>query len=198
MSGERGKSGERGERGVARGLDSGDPGARGGDSGESLKDALQQTLDEARMVLPGVQALFGFQLIAVFSDGFETRLSEGQQSLHLGAIFLVTIAIALVMTPAAYHRQVEPRRATAGFVTLASRLVSAAMLPLAGGLAVDVYLIALVITRARLLSAGLGVAVFAMFVALWFAFPQWRAMRARRAAPRRATPPKPIRDARQA
>ena len=38
------------------------------DTGESIKDALQQTLEEARMVLPGVQALFGFQLIAVFSE----------------------------------------------------------------------------------------------------------------------------------
>lgn len=43
-------------------------------STESSTEALQQTLDEARMVLPGVQALFGFQLIAVFSDGFERRL----------------------------------------------------------------------------------------------------------------------------
>ena len=80
---------------------------------QSLPDALQQTLDEARMVLPGLQALFGFQLIAVFSDGFERRLDATEQSLHLAAIVLVTIAIAIVMTPAAYHRQVEPRSATA-------------------------------------------------------------------------------------
>jgi len=158
--------------------------ARGRDAGESLKDALQQTLDEARMVLPGVQALFGFQLIVVFSERFERVLSAGEQSLHLGAIVLVTIAIALVMTPAAYHRQVEPRRATAGFLALASRLVSAAMLPLAAGLAIDAGLIARVITGAPRLSALLGAAVFAMFVALWFAFPQWRARLARRGGAR--------------
>jgi hypothetical protein len=33
----------------------------------SIKDALQQTRDEARMVLPGIQASFGFRLIAVSS-----------------------------------------------------------------------------------------------------------------------------------
>jgi len=158
--------------------------ARGRDAGESLKDALQQTLDEARMVLPGVQALFGFQLIAVFSERFERVLSEGEQALHLGAIVLVTIAIALVTTPAAYHRQVEPRRATAEFLALASRLVSAAMLPLAAGLAIDVHLVARAITGEPRLSAMLGMAVFAMFVALWFAFPQWRARRARDGAAR--------------
>ena len=109
--------------------------ARDRDDGESLKDALQQTLDEARMVLPGVQALFGFQLIAVFNEGFERRLSDFEQDLHLVAIVLVTIAIALLTTPAAYHRQVDRRRATAEFLALASRLISGAMLPLAAGLA---------------------------------------------------------------
>ena len=152
--------------------------AGGTDAGESVKDALQLTLEEARMVLPGVQTLFGFQLIAVFNERFDLLLSTRQQLLHLAAIVLVTIAIALVMTPAAYHRQVEPRRASARFLALASSLVSAAMLPLAAGLAIDVYLIAGVISDAPLLSAMLGIAVFAMFVALWFAFPQWRARRA--------------------
>jgi lysylphosphatidylglycerol synthetase-like protein (DUF2156 family) len=147
---------------------------------ESVKDALQQTLDEARMVMPGVQALFGFQLIAVFSDGFERRLGEAEQSLHLVAIVLVTIAIALVMTPAAYHRQVDPRRATVSFLKLASRMVSAAMLPLAAGLAIDVHLIAHVITGSPTLALATGVGVFALFIALWFAFPQWRRAQARR------------------
>jgi hypothetical protein len=153
---------------------------RPAESDESVKDALQQTLDEARMVMPGVQALFGFQLIAVFSDGFERRLGEAEQSLHLVAIVLVTIAIALVMTPAAYHRQVEPRRATASFLVLASRLVSVAMLPLAAGLAIDVHLIARVITGRPALGAAIGVVVFLLFTALWFAFPQWRAAQKRR------------------
>ena len=153
-----------------------------GDPEESLKDALQQTLEEARMVLPGVQALFGFQLIAVFSDGF-ARLSEVERELHLGALVLVTIAIALMMTPAAYHRQVDRRRATAEFLALASRLVSGAMLPLAAGLTIDLQIVARAVTGNLALATALGIVVFAMFVLLWFAFPQWRA--ARRDGPRR-------------
>ena len=148
-----------------------------GDAEESLKDALSQTLDEARMVLPGVQALFGFQLIAVFSDGFAQRLSDLEQDLHLVAIVLVTVAIALLMTPAAYHRQVDRRRATGEFLAMASRLVSGAMLPLAAGLALDIHLVARVVTGATTFATALGAVVFAMFVLLWFAFPQWRAAR---------------------
>jgi len=147
-----------------------------GDAEESLKDALQQTLEEARMVLPGVQALFGFQLIAVFSERFE-------RDLHLVAIALVTVAIALMMTPAAYHRQVDRRRASGDFLALASRLISGAMLPLAAGLALDIQIVARIVTGDLLLATALGVVVFAMFVLLWFVFPQWRA--ARRHDPKR-------------
>ncbi len=38
---------------------------------ESLQQQAQQTIEEARMVLPGIQALFGFQLIAIFNIRFQ-------------------------------------------------------------------------------------------------------------------------------
>ena len=79
----------------------------------SLSQAAEYLLEEARMVLPGLQALFGFQLIAVFSTRFADDLTPAEQRLHLLAILLVVVAIALIMTPAAYHRQAVslPRRA---------------------------------------------------------------------------------------
>src|SRR5438270_3471549 len=64
-------------------------------------------LDECRMVLPGIQALFGFQLVAVFNNAFWEKLSSGDRIVHLAAIALIIVAVALVMTPAAYHRQAE-------------------------------------------------------------------------------------------
>ena len=142
---------------------------------ESVKDALQQALDEARMVLPGVQALFGFQLIAVFNEGFARDLSEAEQMIHLAAIVLVAIAIALLMTPAAYHRQVEPRRASASFVRLASRLISGAMMPLALGLALDLHLVGRLIIGSPTLAGAIAAVALAVFLVLWFGFPQWRA-----------------------
>jgi hypothetical protein len=146
-----------------------------GNDEESLKDALGQTLDEARMVPPGVQALFGFQLIAVFSDGFERLLSEAERNLHLAAIVLVTIAIALLMTPAAYHRQVDRRSVTGEFLVLASRLISGAMLPLAAGLLLDIQIVTRVVSGELLFATALGGVAFTMFAILWFALPRWRA-----------------------
>ena len=65
----------------------------GGDERErlSLSDALGSVLDEARMILPGTQTLFGFQLIVVFDSRFQDHLSLREQYLHLAAIGLVAI-----------------------------------------------------------------------------------------------------------
>jgi hypothetical protein len=141
---------------------------------ETLKDALRQALDEARMVLPGVQALFGFQLIAVFSQRFETALNEPEQWLHLAALMLVAVAIALVMTPAAYHRHNAKLEVTERQLRLTLRCVGLAMAPLALGLAIDIYLMARVITHrpaAGLAAAGL---IVVLTSALWFVLPRLR------------------------
>lgn len=89
-----------------------------------LPEATEEMLGESRMVLPGLQALFGFQLIAVFSSRFSTDLTPGEQRLHLLAIGLVAVAVALVMGTAAYHRQTGPRRVSAGFLRAGQPLVA--------------------------------------------------------------------------
>src|SRR5438477_4134793 len=95
----------------------------------TLDKAAQHMLEECRMVLPGIQALFGFQLIAVFNQGFGEKLSEPQQVMRLGAIILVALAIGRVMAPAAVPRQSEPREVSERFVWLSSNLLLASMYP---------------------------------------------------------------------
>src|SRR4249919_2449362 len=88
-----------------------------------LTKAAQFLLDECRMVLPGIQCLFGFQLIVVFSTDFSTKLSVPEQHLHLLAIGLIAIAVALIMTPAAYHRQAGSRHVSKTLVRMSSRML---------------------------------------------------------------------------
>lgn len=133
------------------------------------------------MVLPGIQALFGFQLIAVFSPGFTERLSLGTQRLHLAACGLIVIAVALIMTPAAYHRQTRAQQIRAEFVTLSSRLLLASMLPLAVAICLDFYVVASLMLEhdvARAIATALGF----LFVVLWFVFPRVRRLAALRSA----------------
>ena len=137
----------------------------------SLAQAGQHLLEECRMVLPGMQALFGFQLIAVFSESFSDRLDEADQMVHLGAIALVAVAVALVMTPAAYHRQTGTEQVTERFLRLSSRLLLWSMFPLALGIALDFFLIAKLITHRPLLSLALALSLLALYGSLWLGLP---------------------------
>jgi hypothetical protein len=136
-----------------------------------LFQAAEVLLEECRMVLPGIQGLFGFQLIAVFSDGFHQRLEGYVQDLHLLAIALIGIAIALIMTPAATHRQLDPCTVTRGFIALSTRLLLWSMLPLALGLCLDFYLVARVITGS-VEVLWLALLLLAVFVGLWWILPR--------------------------
>lgn len=132
------------------------------------------------MVLPGIQALFGFQLIAAFNARWP-ELAVVDRVIHLSALVLIGLAIALIMTPAAYHRICEPGRTSMFFVRLASALVAAAMVPLILGISLDVY----VVTRMALpdedpwLGVTLALASFVVFASLWIAFPYWQRMHPR-------------------
>ena len=42
----------------------------------SLTRQLETVLEECRIVLPGIQALFGFQLAVVFSERFDRILTQ--------------------------------------------------------------------------------------------------------------------------
>jgi hypothetical protein len=138
----------------------------------SLDSAATHILEECRMVLPGIQALFGFQLIAVFNEGFGEKLSAGQQMLHLAAIMLVVIAVALVMTPAALHRQTQPREVSERFVWVASKLLLASMFPLVGGLCLEVYVVVIVVAQSAALAASLAAIAALLFFVLWVALPR--------------------------
>jgi hypothetical protein len=150
---------------------------------ESLDTQVEQILEEARMVLPGIQALFGFQLIAVFNQRFEEALGRPWQLLHLAAVVLTAGAVGLIMAPAAYHRQAEPNRASHYFAGYASFAITLAMVPLSAALAVEVSVVAFVVTGQAAASALIGAALALYLIWLWYVFPAYRRRR-------RVTPPR--------
>jgi hypothetical protein len=140
----------------------------------SLKDSVQFTLDEARMILPGIQALFGFQLIAIFNERFDADLQVLQKGVHLTALLLVAIACALVMAPAAYHRQVEQGSVSKSMLAIASRLIGFGLVPLMLGVSLDVYVVSFLVTGSDMWAAVIGGGCFAVFAGLWFVFPRFQ------------------------
>jgi len=141
-----------------------------------LSKAAENLLSEARMVLPGIQALFGFQLIVVFSSIFAEKLSLTEQRLHLLAIVMVVVAIAIIMTPAAYHRQTGPEKVTQQFIDLLATLMLISMLPLALSLCMEFYLISQIILGDELLSLLISIGLFALFIILWLVVPRMQGL----------------------
>lgn len=137
---------------------------------ESLIEVASHLLEECRMVLPGIQALWGFQLIAVFNTKF-WDLSFSDRLVHLVAISLVAIAIALVMTPAAYHRLALRNSVSQSFIDCASRLLLWSMFPLMLGTCLDFYLISTMILSNAGWAMGLSLLLLSVFGSLWFALP---------------------------
>lgn len=127
-------------------------------------------IDEARMVLPGIQALFGFQLIAAFNDRFR-QLESPQQVLHFVALVLVALAVAIIMTPAAYHRLAERGSMSGFFVRLASGFIAVAMFPLMVSLCIEVYLLGHVILQWEWPSVAIALLLLIVFAGLWYGFP---------------------------
>ena len=139
---------------------------------ESLSDTVTHMLEECRMVLPGIQALFGFQLVAVFNSTFWTKLDRFEQVIHYVAIGLVAGSVALVMTPAAYHRQAEPMTISKRLLTISTRVLFWSMYPLMTAVLLDFYLIGSLILDNRPLSFIVTLALGGLFVVLWFFLPR--------------------------
>ena len=70
---------------------------------EKLDAEMRNIMEEARVILLGVQALFGFQTIAVFNDRF-AHLEIDAKICHVVGLAMVVITIGMIMTPAIYYR----------------------------------------------------------------------------------------------
>ncbi len=144
----------------------------------ALKDQLAHSQSEARMVLPGIQALFGFQTIATFNSRF-AELPQAAVWTHLGALGLNALAIALIMAPTAYHRLAQPATLSEELVRRYSRFISAAMFPLAASFALEMTIVVATATGSAASGVIAGCANALVIASLWFALPLYRRLQAR-------------------
>ena len=138
-----------------------------------LEDKIDQALTEARVVLPGVQALLGFQFITMFMDAFD-RIPNALKYLHLTSLTLMSMTMILLMTPAAYHRIAERGEDTQRFYRLASGFLVAAMIILPLGICSEVYIVFRKVIDSPSMSVGITGVVLVFFYGLWFGFTSYR------------------------
>ena len=136
----------------------------------SLKTRIERVMTETRIILPGVQALLGFQFAAVLTDAFE-RLPEADKFVHVGALAAVALSVILLMAPAAYHRLVTGGEAATDVLEFGHYALLASMVPLAIGIAADFYIVLDKLTHDPIPAALGGAACAGLMLAAWFAYP---------------------------
>ena len=150
-----------------------------------LHDKIRQVLTEARVIIPGNQALLGFQFAIILQAAFR-ELAPWLKWIHLASLSLIALSTVLLLTPAAYHRIVERGEETEHFYRVAHVMVICSLPALAVGICGDFVLVVYKITEKRsaaLVAAGLMLSIFGV---LWFGYPWFRRNRADHLIPRRA------------
>src|SRR6478609_3022683 len=70
---------------------------------ERLDRELTELVQELRVLLPGVQVLFGFLLVVPFSVGFRS-VNGAERALFFIAIAATSVSAVLLIAPSARHR----------------------------------------------------------------------------------------------
>jgi MFS family permease len=140
------------------------------DAKVDLKERISQMLTETRIVLPGVQALLGFQYAAYFTEPFKSLSSSGR-AVHTASLFLLLASMILLMAPAPFHRIAENGEDTERACTVGVGLTLGGLALLGPALACDFYVAVLFVSGSERLSIALAaITGTALFVA-WFGLP---------------------------
>ena len=139
----------------------------------SIHDKIRQVLTEARVIIPGNQALMGFQFAVILQKGFN-ELPLWAKWLHLSSLSLISLSTVLLLTPASYHRVVERGEETQDFFRVASGLVLSSLPPLALGLCVDFFIVIYKLSGRITPAVVGGGALLILSFGLWFGYTWFR------------------------
>jgi hypothetical protein len=144
----------------------------------SIHDKIRQALTEARVVIPGNQALLGFQFLVILQRGF-TELPLWIKWVHLVSLCLIMISTILLMTPAAFHRIAERGEETSRFYRVTHFMVLGSLPPLALGVCGDFFIVLFKVSNNAALSVAASGCMLCLFLGMWFGYTAWRRIRHR-------------------
>ena len=130
-----------------------------------LSDAIENVLNEARMLLLGGQVLLGFSYRICFEPGFE-KISSSARVAEIAAVGITTAALGWLMWPAAFHQIAQQGKETAAVHAFTTKVLDWVLLPVAIGLGLGFYPVASAFHIAH--PAVIGAIVTASAVLLWY------------------------------
>lgn len=138
-----------------------------------LTTRVKQVFIECRVVLPGAQALLGFQLIIMWMTAFY-KIPQWWKVLHLASLTAIGICTVLLMTPAAYHRIVEQGENSELLHHITAQLLLSAMVFLGLGISGDFYLACRLTGLSNALSTAISATLLGFFYGTWFGYTLWK------------------------
>jgi hypothetical protein len=135
-----------------------------------LAQRIEQMLTETRVVLPGVQALLGFQFTAVLTDAF-LQLPPSLRLLHFVSLAFMALAMILLMAVPSYHRLVAGGEDRPDVERFGNAMVLGALVPIALALAADFYILLLRVEVPEGAALALAFLTLAACAALWLVYP---------------------------
>ena len=139
----------------------------------SLEEKIKTALIECRIVLPGAQALLGFQLVTFVEPGFKP-LPVADKVLHIVSLICVANCTILLMAPAAFHRIAEAGENTERMYRYTSQMLLASMFFLALGICGDYAMVLHKTFSSYPLAIGTAALLLLFFFGLWFGFSMYR------------------------
>jgi uncharacterized protein DUF6328 len=152
-----------------------------------LKDKVQNSLDEARMLVLGVQVLLGFDLQAFLMSRWGS-LPASAHVTKIVSLCMLLVAFTLVLAPAARHRIVDEGRDTPRLDRFTRGATTMAILPFALALGLDFYVVGLSVSGAKT-SLALGIVTALAALGAWYGLP-W--LLRRRRGPEDSRPEEPM------
>lgn len=145
------------------------PDAAHGGGPKRLDRELIELLNELRVVLPGVQALFAFLLIVPFNERF-TSVTGSERGVYTLALLASAVACVLFITPAAFHRLRFRRHDKAQLLRIGNRCAIAGLGALAVAMIAGVFLVTDLLFGTAV-AAALTTVVAVPIGALWWLVP---------------------------
>ena len=134
-----------------------------------LDDAVENVLNEARILLLGGQVLLGFSFRICFEQRFG-QISRPAQFAEIIALGIMTAALGWLIWPAAFHQITENGQTTASLHTFTTNVLDWGLLPFAVGLALTVYTVSVALELSY--SPVIGLLAGAFATAIWYGWSQ--------------------------
>src|SRR5687767_10194688 len=141
----------------------------GEDPQERTARELIELLNELRVMLPGVQALFAFLLIVPFSERFASTTRSERVAYYI-AFAAAALCSILFIAPSVYHRVQFRQHDKEKLLRVSNGLVIAGTVVLGIGIAASIYVVTgFLVDDVLALIASL--AAFLLLATLWWGLP---------------------------